>query len=100
MNLPSFITKLLCFWKGLSDRVASCSHRRLGPQAYGAESNDAKVNYPKSSQLHLWPAKGCSCCLGQQFSRSGWRVETDCRMGEVSPQISTKLGVEKKKRFM
>lgn len=51
VNLPGFTTKLLCFWKGLLDRVASCSPRCLDPQAHDAESNDAKVNYPKCSRF-------------------------------------------------
>lgn len=60
VNLPRFTTKLLCFWKGLSDRVAFCSPRRPGLR--DAESNDAEVNYPKCSQFRLLPDEGCSHC--------------------------------------
>ena len=82
VSLPSFITKLLCFWKGLLGRVASCSHRRLEPQAHDAESKDVKINYPTSSQLRLWPAEGCLRCLGHQFAGSGWRVKSRQAVGQ------------------
>lgn len=49
-NLPTFIAKLLCFWKGLLDRVASCNPRRMDPQAHDAGSNGAEVNHLKPGQ--------------------------------------------------
>lgn len=96
MNLPSFIKKPLCFWKGLWDKVASCGRRRLDPQARDAESGGAKVNYPTSGQRCLWPDEDSSRCLGHQFAGSGWRVETLWE-GEVSTEINIKLGAGRKK---